>query len=291
MKISVLKPIGFCGGVRNAINIAKKARADFPRKRVIIVGLLVSNSQVIEELAKEGIETFYDPKLPNEKLVSAIPYGACCVFPCYGHDEKLEEICHRRGIRIYDAICPKVKTNINKIKGEIMRGHQVIYVGEHRHDETKTALSISKDVLLYDINQRFDYLDVIDFSPCVVNQSTLNVLNLTNIHQDIYSCLPNARIEEEICSTTRLRQQAIIDLDPSVDLIVIVGEEISCDTAKLFEIAKISHPTATSILVSKESDIDDSLFIDKKHVAIASGSATPLAIIETVISHIRNIKN
>lgn len=289
MKITILKPLGYCAGVRNAINIARKAREDYPNKRVIIVGMLVHNSHVIEELQKEGIETFYDPTMSAEKLVQAIPYGGVVVFTAHGHDEKLEYWANRRGLIIYDAVCPKVKMNLTKIKYEISRGHQVIFIGQLKHPETNAALSISKDVLLYDVNQRFEYLDVVDASPYVVNQTTLNFLNLTAIHQDIYSCLPNARIEDEICNTTRLRQQAIIDLPETVDLIVIIGDQISSNTMRLYEIAKQSHPEIISVMFSNEADIDDSIFNNKKHVAIASGASTPTEVIEAVLNHIKKL--
>lgn len=290
MKITVVKPVGYCAGIRNAVNIAMKARQDYPNKRVIVIGLLAHNSAVIDELTKNGIETFYDPTYPMDRLVSAAPYGSVIIFPCYGHDEKLQVIANRRGLIVYDAICPKIKYNFSRIKAEINAGHQVIFIGQHRHDETNAVLSISKEVLLYDLQQKFDYLDVRDYSPFVTSQSTLNVLNLTNIHKDIYSCIPNARISDEVCNSTRIRQQAIQDLPDTVDLIVIVGEEMSTSTTRLFELTKMYHPNTLCIMISNESEIENSLFIDKKHVAIASGGETPLKTVEAVVNHIKNIR-
>ena len=290
MKITVLKPIGYCAGIRNAVNIAKKARMDYPKKRVIVIGLLAHNSQVIDELTRAGIETFYDPNISADRLISACPYGSVVIFPCYGHDEKLQVIANRRGLIVYDAICPKIRYNFSRMKSEINQGHQVIYIGQHRHDETNAALSISNEVLLYDLTQKFDYYDVRDFSPYVTTQSTLNVLDLNNIYKDIYACIPNARMSDEVCNSPRIRQQAIQDLPDSVDLIVVIGEETSSSTVRLFEQAKTYHPNALCIMISSESEIENSLFIDKKHVAIASGGETPIRVVETVVSHIKNIK-
>ena len=252
MKITVLKPIGFCAGIRNAVNIARKARADYPNKRVIVIGLLAHNSQVIEDLTKEGIETFYDPNLSMDRLISAAPYGSVVIFPCYGHDEKLQVIANRRGLIVYDAICPKIRHNFSRMKAEINQGHQIIYIGEHRHDETNAALSISKEVLLYDLEQKFDYYDVRDFSPFVTSQSTLNVLNLDNYYRDIYACIPNARMSDEVCNSARIRQQAIQDLPDTIDLIVVIGEEMSSSTVRLYELAKVYHPNTLCIMISND---------------------------------------
>lgn len=291
MKITVVKPVGYCAGVRNAINIAKKARVDYPKKRVIIIGFLAHNSLIIDELTKEGIETYYDPNLSMDRLISAAPYGSVVIFPCYGHDEKLQVIANRRGLIVYDAICPKIRHNFSRIKSEINQGHQVIFIGQHRHDETNAALSLSKEVLLYDLNHNFDYYDVRDFSPFVTSQSALNVLNLTNIYKDIYACIPSARISDEVCNSPRIRQQAILDLPDTVDLIVVIGEEMSTSANKLFETAKANHPNTLCIMISNENEIENTLFVDKKHVAIASSGDTPTRIVETVVNHIRNIKS
>ena len=291
MKITVLKPIGFCSGVRNAISLARKAKQDYPRKRIIIIGYLVHNVGLVQELAKEGIETFYDEDLSDEKLVEAIPYGAVCVFPLHGHDEKLEEICRRKGIVIVDAICPKIKILFDKIKEEVNAGHQVIYVGKHKHDETMNAQRISKDVLVYDIDEKFDYLDVIDAYPCVLDQSSYNINRFKTIHDDIVSCIPNARFGPEVCNSARLREESIQNLSSSVDTIIVIGDDTSSNTSRLFETCKTSHPNATTILISSVNEIDDSLFKNKKHVAITSGSATTLGVIEAVINHIKNIKD
>ena len=36
MEITVIEPQGYCAGVTNAINIAYKARKDYPNKEVIV---------------------------------------------------------------------------------------------------------------------------------------------------------------------------------------------------------------------------------------------------------------
>ena len=46
MKVTVLKPKGYCAGVARAIDIALKARKDHPELEVSVLGMLVHNHHV-----------------------------------------------------------------------------------------------------------------------------------------------------------------------------------------------------------------------------------------------------
>ena len=55
METKLLKPIGFCFGVIQAIEMAKKIKDDNLNKEVILFGELVHNELVIENLKTYGI--------------------------------------------------------------------------------------------------------------------------------------------------------------------------------------------------------------------------------------------
>ena len=141
---------------------------------------------------------------------------------------------------------------------------------------------------MYDIKKDFDFKQISDNSPLVVNQTTLNFLDLKKIHENIVESIPNARITNEICAATRTRQQAIIDLPNDVDLIVVVGDKKSSNSNRLLEIARESHPNASSILVSDVSEFDTNILVNKNHVAISSGASTPLESINAIYDLINN---
>ena len=56
-KITLAKYAGFCYGVKRAVETVKKLKADNPDKNICILGELIHNTQVIEELDKMGIKT------------------------------------------------------------------------------------------------------------------------------------------------------------------------------------------------------------------------------------------
>lgn len=288
IKVEMLYPRGYCAGVKGAISLAIKAKENNPTKQIYVVGYLVHNKEVIQSLENLGIITLFDANGNYEKLIQNLPNNSILIFPAHGHDEKLDQLAQNQGVTILDAVCPKVRQNNNIIKKDIEENHQVIYVGISNHPETNASISIDQNVILYDIGKDFDYSKVSDKSPLVINQTTLNYAELEKIHALIKANIPEARFQNEICNSTRMRQAQINDLEDDVDLIIVVGDTASSNTNRLLEVANNSHPKATSILVSNVGQLNKDLIINKKHIAISSGASTPSETINMIYAYVVN---
>ena len=284
MIVSLVKPQGFCSGVTKAVSIARKAKIDNPEKNVYVLGMLAHNQTLINDLTKEGIITFSD--IDEEKALDFLKTGDVIIFTAHGHDEKLEEKAKQKGLIIYDATCFKVKSNLNKIKEEIKQGHQVIYIGQKGHKETNAALAISDNVSLYDTQLLINYYLITDKKPYVINQTTLNFYELNKYHQDILTHIPGARIENEICAATRLRQEAVTKIDSDTDLIVVVGDTKSSNSNKLFDIAKSYHNNALVIMVSDLKELQNQNIEGKKKAAVVSGASTPQYVVDEIYNYL-----
>ena len=283
MDVKILEPRGYCAGVNNAILIAIKAKQEHPHQDVYVLGMLVHNNQVVQSLENKGIMTAYD--------IKDIPDGSVIVFTAHGHDKKLDEIAKEKGLIIYDAVCPKVRSNIQLMEKEISIGHQIIYIGLSNHPETIGAISTSKDVILYDVKTGINFSLIHDESPLVINQTTLNVLELEDIQQDILNHLPKARVSNEICSSTRRRQQAITELkEDEVDLIIVVGDKKSSNSTRLYEVARQSHPNVDSVMISSLEDLNKEALNNKKHIVISSGASVPNETIDAIYNFIKDFK-
>ena len=138
MKVSLIKPQGFCSGVTKAISIARKAKEDNPGKPIYILGMLAHNNTLIEDLTKEGFITLSD--VDEIESINNLHQGDVLVFTAHGHDQKVEDYAKKHGLIIYDATCFKVKENLEKIRKEVDAGHQVIYIGQNGHKEANAAL-------------------------------------------------------------------------------------------------------------------------------------------------------
>ena len=289
MKISILNPIGYCSGVKNAVFIAEKARKENPNKEIYVLGKLVHNEFIIEHLNALKIHTLYDKNVPQEKLLNDIPNESIVIFTAHGHKKDLDEIAKQKNLKIYDAVCPKVKFNMNNINKYVKDNHQIIFIGIKNHPETTACLSISNNVFLYDINEIFDYGQITDKTPYVTNQTTLNYLELDKIHNEILSHYPNAIIANEICKATRERQEKISNLDDDVDVVFIIGDKDSSNTNRLFEISSKKNKNATTYLISSKNDLTIEMLKNKKHLVVASGASAPDETIQSVLNTITEL--
>ena len=289
MKVTILEPQGYCAGVTNAINVALRAKSENPDKAVYILGMLVHNQKVINELTEKGISTLYRDGKTDEELLYSLPDESIVVFSAHGHKKNLDDIAKGKRFKVYDATCPKVLNNLKIINQEIEAGHKVIYIGHKNHPEALAALSISPNVLFYDIKGEFSYRGIKDKSPLVINQTTLNTKELKVLYIDIIVHLPKARIMDEICPATRLRQEALIDLAPDTDLILVIGDKNASNTNRLLEIAKDNH-AIDSYLVSDLKELKKLDINKKKHVAIASGASTPKTEIDKISEYLKSLR-
>ena len=283
MKVSLIKPQGFCSGVTRAVSLAYKAKEENPNKNIYILGMLAHNQSLIDDLTKDGFITLEGC---DKKNISQLNKGDVLVFTAHGHSEELDKIALDKGIITYDATCFKVKDNLNKIKKEINEGHQVIYIGQDGHKEANAALSVSDKVSLYDTKLLINYQLITDKSPFVLNQTTLNFYELDKYHKDILKHFPNARIENEICNATRLRQEAILKIENDTDLIVIVGHKKSSNSNKLFEIAKENYPHALVLMVNNLDELKAFDLKNKIKAAVGSGASTPQYIVDQIYNYL-----
>ena len=283
MEVALVKPQGFCSGVTRAVQLVHKAKEDHKDKTVYILGMLAHNQSLIDSLSGEGFVTLNGNEFEE---INKLQKGDVLVFTAHGHDEKLDRIAKEKGLITYDATCFKVQDNLNKIKKEISSDHQVIYIGQSGHKEANAALAVSNKVSLYDTKLLINYQLITDKSPFVLNQTTLNFYELKKYHEDILRHYPGARIENEICNATRLRQEAILKIEKDTDLIVIVGHPKSSNSNKLNDIALANYPNALVVMASDLSELKKIPLEGKRKAAVGSGASTPQYIVDEIFNYL-----
>ncbi|MCH5171660.1 MAG: 4-hydroxy-3-methylbut-2-enyl diphosphate reductase [Erysipelotrichales bacterium] len=286
MKVDILEPSGCCAGVNRAILMAINARKENPSLPIYVLGMLVHNESVISNLDELNIVT-----LKNDSLYDALNNinDGVVIFTAHGHDENLDKIAKEKGLIIYDTTCGFVKYNHNLIKDALNNGHQVIFIGKLGHPETEASLSISKDVLLYDINSGIDYDKITDSSPIVICQTTLSIFEVEEIKNDILNHLKDAKITQSICSATTDRQTALKEINQSSDLIIIVGSKMSSNSSKLFDIARKLYPTKTIIQIKTVNELVNSNLSSYKFATIVGGASTPSDILLKIKEYLESI--
>ena len=286
MKVTILEPCGYCVGVERAMKLAIETKENNPSKSIVVLGMLVHNQDSLKELKKHGIKTIYQQNCSYEQLVDEINEQSIVILTAHGHSKTLEEKLIDKGHTIVDATCPFVKNSFEEIRKAVL-DKDVFYIGVKNHPEALAALSISKKVHFIDVKDP-KIPSNINSSPLVISQTTLSRFEVEHINDQIKSEYKNAEFLNGICNASTKRQESLMDLDETVDLVYVVGGLNSNNSKTLLNLATKLYPNKKVFLIQNASEINKKDLIGLSHIAISSGASTPKEIINEIKNKLLN---
>lgn len=285
MKVIAITPRGFCKGVTKAINAVKKAvNSNETKKPIYVLGYIVHNSYVVNELTDLGVITLDDRKTSRLELVDSINKGTV-ILSAHGTDPLVIEKLKEKNIDYIDATCEDVEKTFKLIKEQANKGYHIFYIGKDKHPEANAAISLVKDISL--VEHIDDIPKDITKPIFVTNQTTFSMIEIKDIIDEIIKIYPNTLVSEEICNATRLRQTAIINTNKDVDICYIVGDPRSNNSKNLAYISQTVANTKTKLIQS----VNDINPLDLKNidvVSVSSGASTPNYLTKEVIDFLKN---
>ena len=117
----------------------------------------------------------------------------------------------------------------------------------------------------------------------MTNQTTMSLYDVYELCEYAKTVLPNIEIEKETCTATKIRQEAIKNIDQDVDIIIIVGDPHSNNTQKLSAIAKKTHHCDVYMIESID-ELQLEWLQGKQYAAISSGASTPTYLTNQIIA-------
>ncbi|WP_342275039.1 4-hydroxy-3-methylbut-2-enyl diphosphate reductase [Spiroplasma endosymbiont of Cantharis lateralis] len=291
MKVLKVTPRGFCLGVVISIKMAKDTVKAYPDKKIYMIGLLVHNKIIVNELEELGIIAIDDWKKSRLDIIKTIPKGSVVIFSAHGTDLKVLKVAEEQGLIIVDTKCEWVLETENIIKKYLNLGFDIVFIGKHSHPETIALTSLdNKKIHLVTNTQEVENLNISNKDIFITNQTTLSIIDTDLIYKKIKEKYENAIFKNDICEATLVRQQAILDLNPKeVDLLYVVGDERSNNTMKLVELA--SDKGIKSIRINRKEDIKINDLENIDTVAVTAGASTSSIIQNQVIKYLEEIKN
>jgi len=92
--------------------------------------------------------------------------------------------------------------------------------------------------------------------------------------------------KQDICYATQNRQDAVKQLVPLVDIMVVVGSANSSNSNRLRELG--SKMGVAAYLVDDPSQVQAEWFVGKKRVGISAGASAPEALTQEIVAVIRS---
>jgi (E)-4-hydroxy-3-methyl-but-2-enyl pyrophosphate reductase len=271
-KVIMAKEVGFCFGVKRAINLTKQALND--RSDVFILGDLVHNKRVTDELEGKGLRKVED-------------YGdqkGTMVIRAHGLPKAKIQEAKDQGLEVVDATCPIVLRAQEAAQTLERDGYQVVIIGDRHHAEIKgilgaleqPALVVDSIEELHEAKANYTLMRKVG----VIFQTT-HALELCNaIVNEMLMMCKEIRIINTICRPVQNRQDDAVELASKVQLMVVVGSRTSANTVELAALCR--HYNKNTVQVQNADELDYETFRDCGIVGLASGLSTPEDLVEAV---------
>ncbi|MFA1755551.1 bifunctional 4-hydroxy-3-methylbut-2-enyl diphosphate reductase/30S ribosomal protein S1 [Fusobacterium animalis] len=284
MEIIRAKYMGFCFGVLEAINVCNSLVEEKGKK--YILGMLVHNKQVVEDMQRKGFRLVTEEELLQD--VDSLKENDIVVIRAHGTSKKIHEKLKERKVKVFDATC----IFVNKIRQEIEianeKGYSILFMGDRNHPEVKGVISFADDIQIFESYEEATKLKIdLDKTYLLSTQTTLNKRKFEEVKKFFKENYKNVIIFDKICGATAVRQKAVEDLAVKVELMIVVGDTKSSNTKKLYEISKKLNDN--TYLIENEEQLNLDIFSGKKVVGITAGASTPEETIMNIEKKIRGI--
>ena len=272
MKIIIADNCGFCYGVKRAVEMALKTVKD--KNKVATLGPLIHNPQMIELLARKGVDCL-------DKLKD-FPVESTVILRSHGVGPDIYEQTKKMNLNVIDATCPNVLSAQKRVRQLADDGYLPIIIGEKKHPEVQSILAWAGE--LGCVVESID--DIKDVSPAarygVVVQTTFESDKFEKILAAIQSEHKGQyKIERTICNATAKRQASAVELAKRSDAVFVIGGRNSANTRHLYDIVK--EKCNKSFHIETADDISIEMIKDCNTIGITAGASTPDWLIKEAI--------
>lgn len=277
LKIKIAKSIGFCIGVKKAIEKANEAASKYPV--VYMLGDIVHNEKAIKDLEKVGIKVV--------DTIDDIEDSSPVLFRAHGTPIGTWKIAKEKGLKIIDATCPLV-LKIHKLARMLEKeDREIIIIGDHHHEEVEAIASQVHNPFIVSNIEEAKKLPKIRRAGIVV-QSTQLIEDVSKVISTISTKVEDLRFINTICMPSRKRQEQAKELAKNNDVMIIVGSFKSANTKRLTEMAKRINPATYQ--VQGVDDINPRWFTSASTVGVSAGASTPEYLVSEVAKKISDLQ-
>ena len=248
-------------------------------------GYLIHNKDVVKRLESMGVTMI-------ESLDEA-GKGDTVIVRSHGEPREFYDKAEAKGIRLIDTTCVFVKKIHDIVAEAHAAGIPVIVIGDREHQEVKATNGWCgfSAYLIGDAEEAGRIADELrDQKPIIVCQTTIK----EELLKDVLGVFDEAGISYDIhntiCNATRERQESCAELASRVDAMIVIGDERSSNSRKLYEIAKKNNKN--SVFIENANNNLLNRLTKYNTIGCIAGASTPEWIIKEVISYMsENVNN
>jgi 4-hydroxy-3-methylbut-2-enyl diphosphate reductase len=279
MEIVLAESLGFCMGVKRAVDMAYRAIEKADGRQVVTLGPLIHNAQEIERLERDGVKEVDEGAIPGDSTV---------IIRAHGVTPQAMRSLKSRGVKVMDGTCPYVHYSQRKAVELREAGYAVVIAGDRNHPEILGILGHINNDEAYVVKTVEDVwkLPAMDRAG-IIAQTTISPKKYQAIIEALREKAGELKVCETICDATEENQKAIRSLSAEVEMLYVIGGRHSANSNKLVETAREKCPRATLIETADEINPEDLRGVGR--VGISAGASTPDWMIQSVVQRLREI--
>lgn len=265
-----------CFGVRDAINFARSKVAEHP---ITVMGELVHNTSVLDDLKKRGVQFKDKPEQVETKSAMITAHGA---------SNRVRNRAKMAGLKISDATCPLVHYAHQQLRKLADAGCHPIIIGRRGHVEVR---GLTEDLASCDVVLNKADIDALAVYPSygVMAQTTQPITRVRILVDYLQIRFPHAEVRfvDTVCQPTKQRQQAAVELAKQSDVVLVVGGANSNNTQELARTCgrfceRVYH-------VQGPDDLRAEWLPNTGTLGITAGTSTPDELIDAVESRVHEL--
>ena len=277
-RVLLAAPRGYCAGVDRAVVTVEKALALYGAP-VYVRKQIVHNVHVVASLEAKGA-IFVEE-------TDEVPEGKTVVFSAHGVSPLVHEQAAARNLKTIDATCPLVTKVHHEVRRFATEDSEILLIGHHGHEEVEGTAGEAPD--------RVRIVDGLDGARTIqptpgknlvwLSQTTLSVDETMEAVAILKERFPDIQAppSDDICYATQNRQEAIKEIAPQADLVIVVGSRNSSNSVRLVEVA-LEYGAKASFLVDYAEEIQDEWFTGVETIGLTSGASVPEILVKDVLA-------
>ena len=282
MEILLAREMGFCFGVRRAVEMMEEATQQ--TGPMVSLGSVVHNPQVVERLKDRGLDV-----IASIDQVDARPVA----ITAHGVSESVVRKLEATGATVVDTTCPIVTRSQQWAKRLAEEGFAVIVYGDPNHKEVKGVLGWAEGKAI-----AVPSIDAIDALPADL-PGRVGVLSQTTETEGHFAEFVRALLERRmdhiselrvintLCNATTSQQAAAEELAHEVDLMIVIGGRESANTRHLAEVAR--EEGCETFHVESAEDIRPEWLAGRERVGVTAGASTPDSAVDAVVARLHEL--
>jgi 4-hydroxy-3-methylbut-2-enyl diphosphate reductase len=282
LRIILAAPRGFCAGVRRAIAAVEEAIERFGAP-VYVRRAIVHNMRVVRALEARGAVFVSE--------LDEVPDGSVVLLSAHGVPRLVASIARERELRVFDAVCPLVRKVHEEVGRHHRGGRHVLLIGHHGHPEVVGTIGQlpAGGITVVGSAEAVGALEIDPARPVAYAiQTTYSIDEAAGAVRALrarFADLSGPK-SSDICYATTNRQAAVKAIASQVDCMLVAGDPLSSNAARLGEVAAASGCPSVQMLAGA-GELRWSALDGARTLGITAAASTPEAVVEELLAALR----